>query len=132
MWHLYGEDLPKSLNLIGIMERVDKCEKQIWELSKKISDRDWDVILDLGFTKREKRRLFQQLAKEHNKEVQLHYVFAEYTLRRKRVLNRNVNKGETFSFEVTPRVFEFMEKEFHKPAESELKNIISIDTNSNR
>ena len=40
MWHLYGEDLPKSLNLKWIMERVDRCEKQIWELSKKISDRD--------------------------------------------------------------------------------------------
>jgi len=129
MWKLYGDDLPKSMNLKWIMERVERCEKQIWELSKDISDRDCDVILDLGFTKRQKRILFQQLAEEHNKDVQLHYVSAAHSIRRARVLDRNVKKGETFSFEVTPDMFDFMEGEFHQPTESELTNAIIIDTN---
>ncbi|WP_176829828.1 AAA family ATPase [Tenacibaculum sp. MAR_2009_124] len=46
MWRLYGDDLPKSMSLKWIMERVERCEKQIWELAKSISDRKCDVILD--------------------------------------------------------------------------------------
>jgi len=130
MWKLYGDDLPKSMNLKWIMERVERCEKHIWEISKDISNRNCDVILDLGFTKREKRKLFQQLAIENKSESQLHYVTASHSIRRKRVLNRNIEKGETFSFEVTPGMFDFMEGEFHKPTEKELENAIVIDTNS--
>lgn len=129
MWKLYGDDLPKSMNLKWIMERVERCEKLIWELSEDITKRGCDVVLDLGFTKREKRKLFQQLAEENGKEIQLHYVSAKLPIRRKRVLDRNVNRGETFSFEVTPGMFDFMEGEFHKATESELKNAVIIDTN---
>jgi len=129
MWKLYGDDLPKSMSLTWIMERVERCEKHIWELSKDISNRNCDVILDLGFTKRQKRRLFLQLAEECGREVQLYYVSAEHSIRRKRVLDRNEKKGETFSFEVTPGMFDFMEGEFDKPTESELRDAIVIDTN---
>ena len=128
MWKLFGEDLPKTMNPSWIMERVERCEKHIWELSKDISDRDCDVILDLGFTKREKRKLSQQLAKEHGKETQLHYVSAPYAIRRKRVFERNIDKGETYSFEVTPGMFDYMEREFHSPTASELAVAIVINT----
>lgn len=128
MWKLYGDDLPKSMNLKWIMERVERCEKLIWELSKDISNTGRDVILDLAFTKREKRKLFLELITVHGKEVQEHYIHAKHEIRRKRVLERNENKGDTFSFEVTPGMFDFMEGEFHKPTEYELANAIVMDT----
>jgi len=130
MWKLFGDDLPKSMNFKWIMERVERCEKQIWELSKKISNCDCDVILDLGFTKREKRKLFIQLIEDHKKEVKIHFINAPHSIRRKRVLERNINKGDTFSFEVTPGMFDFMEGEFHTPSETELKNAIVIETDT--
>lgn len=130
MWKLYGDDLPKPMNLKWIMERVARCENKIWELTKVISDRNCDVILDLGFTKREKRALFQKLIEDHNKNLQMHYVTAEHSIRRKRVFNRNIEKGETFSFEVTPEMFDFMEGEFNYPSERELRNAIVTETNS--
>lgn len=129
MWKLYGDDIPKSMNLKWINERVERCEKQIWNIAKDISNQNCDVILDLGFIKYEKRRLFQQLAKEHNIATKLHYVTAPLSIRRKRVLKRNIEKGETYSFEVTPGMFDFMESEFHKPLQSELKEAIVIETN---
>jgi len=132
MWKLYGDDLPSPMNLKWIMERVERCEKQIWELTKDISARNCDVILDLGFTKREKRKLFQDLVKEQNQESQLHYVTAPHSIRRERVLKRNVEKGDTFSFEVTPGMFDFMEGEFNSATESELKEAIVIYTESNK
>lgn len=130
MWQLFGDDLPKTINLKWIMERVERCEKHIWELSKVISDRDCDVILDLGFTKVAKRNKYRQLIEAHRKEVQLHYVTAAHALRRERVLNRNVDKGSTFSFEVTPAMFDFMEGEFNTATDDELAQSIIVDTNA--
>lgn len=128
MWNLYGEDLPQSMNLTWIMERVERCEKQIMKLAIDITQCNRDVILDLGFTKLVKRKLFLQLAEDHNKKTQIHYINAPHAIRRERVLNRNKEKGSTFSFEVTPGMFDFMEKEFHSPTEQELKGAVIIDT----
>ena len=55
MWKLFGVDLPQSMNLKWIMERVERCEKQIWQTAKAASNCNCDVILDLGFTKTEKK-----------------------------------------------------------------------------
>ena len=129
MWKLYGDDLPKSMNLKWIMERVERCEKQIWSISEKISKSGSVVILDLGFMKLAKRELFKSLAKEKNISTQLHYVNAHHSIRRKRVLDRNKEKGDTFSFEVTPGMFDFMETEFQIPTKKELIDAIVIDTN---
>ena len=129
MWDLYGPDLPKPMNFTWIMKRVERCEKQIWLTAKKISKCGCPVILDLGFTKLEKRQLFTSMAKDNNISAQLHYIDAPHSLRRRRVLERNITKGETFSFEVTPGMFDFMEKEFERPTQQELANAILVDTN---
>lgn len=130
MWKLFGEDMPKPMNLRWIMERVERCEKQIWAISKEIAACGCDVILDLGFTKSAKRKLFTDLAKEQNIPTQTHYLKAPHAIRRQRVLDRNIEKGETFSFEVTTGMFDFMENEFHTPTEKELMGAIIIDTTS--
>ena len=130
MWTLYGEDLPKPMNLKWIMDRVERCEKQIWSTSEKIVGCGCEVILDLGFTKLAKREMIRTLAKDLDISAQVHYVDALHSIRRRRVLKRNVEKGETFSFEVTPGMFDFMETEFEKPTEKELVNAIVMDTSS--
>ena len=129
MWKLFGADLPKPMNLKWIMERVERCEKQIWAISKQIAESGGNVILDLAFTKMAKRDLFIKLAKEHNLMTQLHFVDAPHAIRRQRVLDRNNEKGETYSFEVTPSMFDFMETQFEKPSERELIDAIIINTN---
>ncbi|NND05327.1 MAG: ATP-binding protein [Saprospiraceae bacterium] len=128
MWQLYGPDLPRPLNLKWIMERVHRCEQQIWSVTKKISNSGSAVILDLGFTKLAKREMFISLAKEEGIPIQLHYIHAPRAIRRKRVLNRNKTKGENFSFEVTPGMFDFMEGEFEKPIEQEIAYATVVDT----
>jgi len=129
MWRLYGDDLPKTMNLKWIMERVERCEEQIWIISKNILDRNCAVVLDLGFTTSAKRKLFNKLARDENIEAQLHYINASHALRRKRVLERNLEKGETFSFEVTPGMFDYMETQYEQPSPKELEGAIIIDTN---
>jgi len=128
MWELYGEDQPKSMNLRWIKERVERCEKQIWSLTKSIIHSGSEVILDLAFTKRSKRIQYKSLAQEENIPYKMHFINAPHDLRRKRVLERNIKKGETFAFEVTAGMFDFMETEFHRPTEDELESAIIINT----
>jgi predicted kinase len=130
MWNLYGEDLPKSMSYKWIMKRVERCEKQIWEIAKNVAACGGQVVLDLGFTILAKRKLFKDLAEKEKFSTQFHYISAPYSVRRKRVLERNINKGETYSFEVTPGMFDFMEKEFQSPTDKELLGAVIVDTYS--
>jgi len=120
MQALFGPDLPKAMSFSWIMERVHRCESQIWVTAAQISRAGGCVVLDLGFTKRASRQSFRQRAAEIGAHVQLHVLDAPYAVRKERVMNRNREKGETFSFEVTPMMFDFMEKEFQQPTQEEL------------
>lgn len=130
MWRLYGADLPKPLNIGWVVERVERCEQQIWSTAKDIIATGSEVVLDLGFTKISKRKQFLSLAKESEISAQLHYILAPHTLRKERVLNRNKAKGATFSFEVTPGMFDFMESEFQEATSVELEKALIVDTGS--
>ncbi len=120
MWKLFGDDLPKSMNYNWIKKRVARCEAQIWSVSKQIVLCGGSVILDLGFMKESSRNDFIRKIQHLNEEVNLHYVSASREKRKERVLNRNVEKGSTFSFEVTSGMFDFMEVEFEPPTSQEL------------
>lgn len=120
MQSLFGPDLPKSMSLSWMMERVLRCEKQIWAIAAQVVQSGGCVVLDLGFTKIERRKSFRDLAADVGAEVQLHVLDAPYAARKQRVMDRNAEKGDTYSFEVTPPMFDFMEKEFQRPTQEEL------------
>jgi predicted kinase len=128
MNELYSPDMSKPLNFAWIMERVKRCESRIWKTAKDVAKNGGNVVLDLGFMKVKNRLEFSDLSKEAGLAVQLHYVTAPLETRRNRVLARNVSKGETFSFEVTPQMFDFMEKQFEPPTEAELSVATLIDS----
>ena len=117
---LYGADLQKPLNFSWIMERVRRCEHRIWLTAADIAQNGGNVVLDLGFMKRKDRARFVALAENEDLSVQTHSVTASHKIRRERVLLRNETKSETFSFEVTPEMFDFMEKQFEPPTDEEL------------
>ena len=127
MNELYGADLPKPLDFGWIMERVGRCEKRIWNTAREIARTGGNVVLDLGFMKIDSRAEFANLAESCSLPSQLHFVDAPHDIRKQRVLARNTEKGETFSFEVTPGMFDFMEKQFERPTEAELsKAVVSV------
>lgn len=120
MHELYGADLPKPLNFPWIMERVQRCEQRIWSTALNIVQNGGNVVLDLGFMKVADRARFTSLAEDKGLLVETHFVTAPHDVRRNRVISRNENKSETLSFEVTPAMFDFMEKQFEPPTDSEL------------
>lgn len=123
---LYEADLPKPLDFAWIMERVQRCEHLIWLTAVDIAHNGGNVILDLGFMKQQDRTRFIYLAQEQQLLVRTHFVTAPHDLRRNRVLLRNKSKTDTFSFEVTPEMFDFMEHQFEPPTNTELSNSIVI------
>lgn len=128
MGELFGPDLPNPMSLPWIMERVQRCERRIWSTASELVECGGSAVLDLGFMKVSDRSKFVSLAEAKALTVQMHYVNAPHSLRRGRVLSRNMEKGETFAFEVTPAMFDFMEKQFESPTEPELSRCVAIIT----
>ncbi len=128
MIELFGADLPKPMSFQWIMARVQRCEKRIWFLASEVVRRGGNVILDLGFMKIGDRKRFIALCEEKEFAVQLHYVTAAHGIRRSRVISRNSDRGETFAFEVSPAMFDFMETQFELPAESEISRCVTYNT----
>ena len=128
MGEIFGPDLPKPMSLPWIMERVQRCERRIWSTASEIAEHGGNVVLDLGFMKVADRSRFLDLAEAKGLPAQLHFVTAPHDQRRSRVMSRNTSKGDTFAFEVTPAMFDFMEKQFEPPTEVELSKSISLST----
>ena len=85
-----------------------------------------DSILDLGFSKLEHRNKFKEFAKSNGYELKTHFLDISKETRLERVMKRNIEKGETFEFEVSKENFDFMESWFEKPNHNEMKNGITI------
>ena len=122
MHRLFSKDM-KSLDFDWVMERVSRCQEQIWEVSKQIIALQGNVILDLGFTTKAHRQDFITKASEVGAHSELHYLNVPVGVRKDRVEQRNIDRDpELYSFEVTDIMFDFMEPKFEPPDEQELKN----------
>ncbi|MBE9553908.1 MAG: ATP-binding protein [Proteobacteria bacterium] len=119
MANLFAADTPDPLTFEWAIERVGRCETQIWQTGLAALAAGRDIVLDLGFTTREQRDRFRTQAVEASYNVSLHHVTAARDLRLDRVRTRNHDRSEVFAFEVTDGMFEFMEDRFELPAEEE-------------
>ena len=120
MQTLFAKDM-RSLDYSWMIERVERCYQQIWQMSEQILVLGGVVVLDLGFTTNAQRSLFVGLADNIGTNSEIHYLSAPVDIRRARVKQRNIDKDPNlYSFEVTDFMFDFMEAKFEIPDESEL------------
>ena len=112
-----------------MMERVNRCSEQIWEISEQILAINGNVILDLGFTTKDQRDIFANRSRMLGLDPEMHYFNASTEdTRKQRVEKRNTEKDPAvYTFEVTDMMFNFMEPRFEVPDEDELKNGITIN-----
>ena len=73
MQTLFSKDM-KTLDFPWIMERVTRCQHQIWEISKQIIANKGSVVLDLGFTTKEQRSIFVEEAKKLGVVAEVQFV----------------------------------------------------------
>jgi len=122
MQTLFSKDMT-SLDYSWMIERVNRCYEQIWQVSEQILAINGNVILDLGFTTKAQRVTFSDLARELNINSELHYLDAPKSVRKKRVDKRNTEQDSSvYSFDVTDFMFDFMEPRFEIPDQDELRH----------
>lgn len=124
MARLYGPDIPAQVEYPWLVERVGRCEAQIWSTAAAVMATGTSVILDLGLMRKADRDRIREIAEAVELPLQWHYVTAPQEARRARVAERTQVHGKSFALQVTPDMFEFVEGVFEAPTPEELAGAI--------
>ena len=133
MRDLFFADMPELLNYEWAIERTQRCELQILNLSEKVLQTGIDVIWDLGLMEPDQRLRLTKQARDTGADVVAHALDAPSDIRYARVVQRNRDKPEGFVYEVPREMFDFMEDRTVNPNESEdFDELIMIDTSGDQ
>jgi len=124
MARLFGPDMPEPIEYEWMIERVQRCEQQIWSVAAGVMATGTSVVFDIGLMRRDDRARVREIATGAGLALQFHYVTAPQEVRRARVAERNVVRGENFAIEVSPEMFEFIEGVFETPDAAELDGAV--------
>lgn len=124
MARLFAADMPEPLEFEWMMARVERCEAQIWSIAASTMAAGTSVVLDLGLMRKTDRARVAEIAEACDLPLQFHFVTASPDVRRARVQERNEVRGETFSIDVSPDMFDFIEGVFEAPDAQELRGAI--------
>lgn len=125
---LFAKDIT-SLDYEWVIERLNRCYEQIWDVSEQVLGFGGSVVLDLGFFEKQQRQIFIDKSKTLNITPEVHYLDAPIDLRKRRVRKRNLEKDPSvYIYDVSEAAFEYMEARFEKPDDEEMLNGKKIDT----
>lgn len=124
MARLFAADMPERVEYDWMVERVDRCEAQIWSTAAAVMAAGTSAALDLGLMRRADRARVAEIAKACDLPLQFHFVDAPQAVRRARVLARTEVRSEKVAIEITPQMFEFMEGVYEAPDAAELAGCI--------
>lgn len=121
---LFGPDAPQPLEFEWMLERITRCNQLIWATALDAVAAGATVILDVGMMRRADRARAREIAQGANLDLQFHFVDAAADVRRARVAERNVTKGDSFAMHVTPEMFDLIEGMYEPPEPAELAGAI--------
>ena len=119
MTALFWADSPQPLQFEWTMERVERCEAQIFAMARQLAARGIPSVLDLGFTKLAHRDKFRELAAEAGLAAAVRFIDVPADERWNWVNHRNTERGETYAMTVDRQMFDFMEEMWEPPTEAE-------------
>ena len=117
---LFHADRPPSHGFEWALERMLRCEEQMWSVADPLVARGIHVVFDLGLPRLEDRDRWRWRALRSGAAPKLHYLDVDIDTRRARVRQRNIERGPTFAFEVSDAMFDYMEGWFEPPTDDEL------------
>jgi predicted kinase len=126
MHALFAPDKPEKMDMAWVMPRLARCQARIWATSQQILATGKDVVLELGLLRAQDRDRMRSLVETAGFEASFCFVDADLQVRPSRVVQRNTDKGETYSFDITPAMFDFMETYFEPPNAVELSRSLAI------
>ena len=101
-------DAPTPLTLEWALPRTERCEQQIWSVARQTLGLGTDVVLELGFFKRDQRTRARALAEAAGVAVEVHLLDVPREVRRERVRRRNQGSA-TYTIEVDDAMFDWAE-----------------------
>lgn len=120
MTALFEPDHPKPLQFEWMMERMNRCEAQMWAVALQMSALGTPIVVDCGLTSQAHRARWAMLAADAGLSVQLHHLDVDADERWRRVQSRNAQRGPTYRLEVTREMFDFVETLWEPPSDDEL------------
>jgi predicted kinase len=128
MTALYWMDAPQPISAPWAMERVERCNKKIWDLAAQIAARGIACVLDLGFSQFKYRSKIAQAAQAAGLGVQLHFLDVPAEERWRRVEARNADRGRSaqLKFDVTREMFDYVEGIWEPPTSEEMSALSGV------
>jgi predicted kinase len=120
--------MPEPVEFAWMMERIERCEGQIWSTAAATLLAGVSVVLDLGLMRKADRARVREIAEAVELPFQFHFVTAPTQVRRARVLERNEVRSEAFALRLTPETFDFAEGVFETPDAAELQGCVIAET----
>jgi predicted kinase len=117
---LFHPDMPAAHGFEWALERMLRCEEQMWGVAERLIPRGVPVVFDTGLPRLLDRDRWRTRALCNGATPKLHYLDVDIETRRARVRTRNVERGPTFAFEVSDAMFDFMDRWFEPPTDDEL------------
>ena len=119
MQRLHNKDQPAEMSFDWFYERVQRNCEQMRSLSEQLCALEVPSVFDCGLTNATERAIFADWAEGAGFSYQLHFVDVSPEIRWERVQKRNSEQAETFQFEVTREMFDFIESIWEAPTEAE-------------
>jgi predicted kinase len=120
MQRLHNPDRPDTDLFAWFYPRVERNWAQMRSVAERLVELGVPAIFDCGLTRKSEREIFASWAAEHGYTVVLHFIDVPPETRWQRVQKRNAEQSETFQFEVTREIFDFMETLWEPPDAREM------------
>lgn len=124
MQRLHNTDKPNENLFEWFYERVQRNCAQMRSVAERLVVLGVPAIFDCGLTNKFERDIFVNWAEEQGFSVQLHYCDVPMDIRWQRVQKRNAEQAETFQFEVTRDMFDFIESMWEAPDDEEMTRLM--------
>lgn len=128
MHQLFSDDRPARLDLAWVTARVARCQQLIWATCTQILATGTSVVLEMGLLRAADRQRMHSWVEAAGCQTRFHFVDADRATRWQRVQQRNAEKGNTYSFEITPAMFDVIEQVFEPPSAQERAHASFITT----
>jgi predicted kinase len=118
---LFGKERPDPCPPEWAAERGERCKALIYELAEQVIAQDGgNTVFDIGLPLQDQRDAFRSWAMGTRASVKMHYLDVDRATRVARIQSRNRERKGPFFVDVTPAMFDALDRAFEPPTDDEL------------
>lgn len=126
MQALHNQDQPAEMSFDWFYERVQRNCSQMRRMADQLIRIGTPAIFDCGLTTAKERAIFADWADAKGYSLRLHFIDVPQEERWRRTQRRNEEQAETFQFQVTRFMFDFIESIWEEPSAEEMARMNGV------